>query len=637
MSKQIRIIFFSLSLLLLSGCGLSLAGDIKPPANYIPPADLPPAATAVAYPLLPPDPSNGQKVYAEHCAACHGALGNGAGKNAGSSTTAPSALSQTEVLQNAIPQDWFEVITNGTANTSMPGFSSKLDDRARWDVVSYLLSLDNSPEQMAVGLDIYLTVCSQCHGETGQGDGDKASTLKQKPADFTNQSIVSAISNQEMVSILTTGLGESMPAFGNMLGEPEKWAVIGYVRSLSFQPVQLPAFTSEPTNSEAVSEGLLAGTPTPVESIPDDVTGPRTVEVSGVVINDSNSEIPAGMTVSLRTFDEMQETDNKTAPVGEDGSYKFNNVEMPSGRIFIASVEYGGQIFSSQPSMHPGVEVDESQTVINLPIHVYDSTTDRSVVSADRMHIFFDFSNPGFIQVIELFLISNHSSMVLVADTPELGVLEFALPAGAQNLQFQDSVIGDRYILTEQGFADTVPVKPGEATHQVLYAYDLPYTKKLQVNLDIPMQVDMVSVMIPVDGIKLKSDKLIDDGVRTNQGMDFRLFTTANLEAGSDLDISLSGIVPGQDTGASKLKINPALFGAGMLLLAVSGVGLYLYQKQKVQPVEEPEEENGNLTDKESVMDAIIALDSLHKEGKLMDDVYASRRKELKNKLKGLL
>jgi len=37
--------------------------------------------------------------------------------------------------------------------------------------------------------------------------------------------------------------------------------------------------------------------------------------------------------------------------------------------------------------------------------------------------------------------------------------------------------------------------------------------------------------------------------------------------------------------------------------------------------------------DSESVLDAIIALDDLHKDGKISDEAYQKRRNELKSKL----
>ncbi len=634
----VSIVFFSI---VITGCNFSLAGDIKPPPGYSTPAFLPPAATAVAYPLIPPDPAHGETVYSDYCASCHGNMGNGAGQNAGNSTTPPAALAQIDVLHNAVPQTWFNIITEGNANGSMPAFSSKLDDRSRWDVISYMLSLENTPDQMAIGFEIYATVCSQCHGETGKGDGEQAATLKVNPTDFTDQRIMSAISNQDMVNVLTNGLGDAMPAFGNMLPENEKWAVITAIRSLSFQPVIEPVITAGATNSSSSSLTTTTQStidPTLTVEAPSVTPGVKKVNITGKLTNDYGLSIPEHLTVSLRIFDQMKETSTLETTADVNGAYSFENIEMPSGRIFIATVDYNDQQFSSQPSMHPGATVDENQTVFDLPIPIYDTTTDKTVVSADRMHVFFDFSSPGIVQVVELYLISNNSPQVLVAATPGQGVLDFTLPAGSANLQFQDSIIGERYLQTETGFADTVPVNPGVATHQVLYAFDLPYTKKLVLELPVPMKVDLVNVMVPVDGIKLKSEQLTDGGIQDNQGVKFKLFTGSNLSSGSTLKMSLSGNTSTSQASAdSKIKINPVLFGAGIFLFALSGVGLYFYQKQKSPLVEQNDSGNSIVEDRESIMDAIIVLDNLYKEGKLKEDIYGIRREELKNKLKSLM
>lgn len=626
--------------LALSGCDLSLAGDIKPPADYTPPAALPPAATAVAFPLVPPDPANGEKVYVEFCLPCHGDAGNGAGRNAGNTTTSPTALSQADLINNAIPQSWFEVISKGSVNGSMPGFESKLDDRSRWDSISYLFSLKNTHEQMAAGAEIFISVCSQCHGENGQGNGPEASTVRVPPADFTDQSVMAAISNQDMVNVLVNGLGDSMPAFGNMLSDDKRWAVTNYIRSLSFKPGEQTILPAGSATLVPTASSTLDAERTPsvvIDGVVTDTPVLRVVDVTGKVTNDSGTPLPAGLKVTLQIFDNMLPSDTLETVINADGSYVFTNLETPTGRIYITLVEYNGQQFASQPSTIPGVAEDTSLKVIDLPIHFYESTTDKSVAKADRLHIFLDFTNPGFVQVVELYLISNTSDKVLVSDDPGAGILEFSVPEGAQTLQFQDSIMGERYLQTEKGFADTIPVKPGVSTGQVLFAFDLPYTKKMQLSLPISINVDSVSAMIPIEGIKLKSDQLVDGGTRTNQGMNFRLFTGENLKAGSTLDLTISGTTASSTTTTSKVKINPALFGAGVLLLAISGVGLYFYQKQKVIKKGAEEATDANPGDKESIIDAIIALDNLHKEGKLQDDIYTARREELKTRLKSLM
>ncbi|MBA4419579.1 MAG: hypothetical protein C0391_00330 [Anaerolinea sp.] len=629
MKKLTSIIFITL-LVLLTGCNTSLAGDIKPPADYTPPAVLPPAATAVVYPLVPPDPVAGETVYAEYCASCHGEKGNGVGQKAGNSASSPAALAHPETLRNAIPQDWFAVIKDGSG--SMPGFATKLDDRANWNVVAYLLSMENTLEQMSIGAEIFYAVCSQCHGVGGNGNGKRATTLAVTPADFTDLSLMSAISNQGMEDILSGGIGEAMPAFGNMLSEDERWAAIGYIRSLSFAPVAMA------NDSTVVDDTPDPDAPINVEVTPILETTPvvKLVTITGRIINDSSNTGSSGLKVTLLIFDNMQQSSSLDTIADKNGEFRFEGVEMPTGRIFIASVDYGGQSFSSQPSMHPGVVVDETQTELDLPVHIYDATTDVSVVSADRLHIFMDFRSPGIVQVVALYLISNHSDQVVTASTPGEGVLEFKLPEGAANLQFQDSELGGRYIATEQGFADTAPVMPGEASHQVLFMFDLPYTSRLKLSMPVSINIESINVMIPVGNIKLKSSQLEDAGMRENQGMSFNLFTGGAVAAGGSLEITVTGKSGTQNTTDSQGKVNPILLGPGIFLLAACGVGLYFYQQGK-KPVAEGEMADTNLKDKESVMDAIIALDLLHNEGKIMNGVYQIRREELKNKLKGMM
>ena len=635
MKKFTPIIFITL-LVLLTGCNTSLAGDIKPPADYTPPAVLPPAATAVVYPLVPPDPAAGESVYAEYCASCHGEKGNGLGWQAGSAVTSPSALSHPASLRNAIPQEWFTVIKDGSG--SMPGFATKLDDRANWNVVAYLLSMENSLEQMSIGAEIFYAVCSQCHGVEGKGNGKQAATLAVAPADFTDLSLMSAISNQGMEDILSGGIGEAMPAFGNMLSEDERWAAIGYIRSLSFAPVAMPVEPIVVADIPEVSATPDPDVPINIEVTPIMETTPlvKLVTITGRIINDSSNTGSSGLKVTLLIFDNMQQSSSLDTIADKNGEFRFEGVEMPTGRIFIASVDYGGQSFSSQPSMHPGVVVDETQTELDLPVHIYDATTDVSVVSADRLHIFMDFSSPSIVQVISLYLISNHSDQVVTAANPGEGVLEFKLPEGAANLQFQDSELGGRYIATEQGFADTAPVMPGEASHQVLFMFDLPYTSRLKLSMPVSINIESINVMVPVGNIKLKSNQLEDAGMRENQGVSFNLFTGGAVAAGGSVEMTVSGKAGAQDTTNPLGKVNPILLGMGIFLFAACGVGLYFYQ-QGNKPVAEDEMTDANLKDKESVMDAIIALDQLHQEGKIVEGVYQTRREELKNRLKSMV
>jgi hypothetical protein len=72
--------------------------------------------------------------------------------------------------------------------------------------------------------------------------------------------------------------------------------------------------------------------------------------------------------------------------------------------------------------------------------------------------------------------------------------------------------------------------------------------------------------------------------------------------------------------------------GAFGIVLIIAGAWLYIRDRKKAE--EELEEGDDEFEDTESVMDAIIALDDLHRSGKMSDEAYKQRRNELKNALK---
>jgi mono/diheme cytochrome c family protein len=73
----------------------------------------------------------GSKLFALHCAECHGETAEGSRK-------APSLLA--DPVQHATPGTLFWILTNGVVRRGMPVWS-KLPEPQRWQIVSYLKSL----------------------------------------------------------------------------------------------------------------------------------------------------------------------------------------------------------------------------------------------------------------------------------------------------------------------------------------------------------------------------------------------------------------------------------------------------------------------------------------------------------------
>ena len=144
--------------------------------------------------------------------------------------------------------------------------------------------------------------------------------------------------------------------------------------------------------------------------------------------------------------------------------------------IVLTTVEYEGLTFFSE--FFPLMDA-ESGDMVELPILVYDSTQDLAGLTADRVHIFLNFPQPDRLQVVELFVISNTSDLVVIPEQAGQPVVRFVLPEGAENLQFEEGTLGERFVKTENGFGDTAAILPGDTSHQILFAFEMLYKRKM--------------------------------------------------------------------------------------------------------------------------------------------------------------
>jgi mono/diheme cytochrome c family protein len=81
----------------------------------------------------------GKKLFAQHCAECHGATAEGGKK-------APSL--RADEVQQATPGALFWLITNGVVRRGMPVWS-KLPEPQRWAIVTYIKTLTPSRDTAA--------------------------------------------------------------------------------------------------------------------------------------------------------------------------------------------------------------------------------------------------------------------------------------------------------------------------------------------------------------------------------------------------------------------------------------------------------------------------------------------------------
>ena len=92
-------------------------------------------------PPRPPDLARGAQLYAQACAACHGAGGHAPPKEQLELSTQPPSFAAPDEVRGSSPQRIFSAATYGVPGTSMPGYEEALDDAARWDLAYFVLSL----------------------------------------------------------------------------------------------------------------------------------------------------------------------------------------------------------------------------------------------------------------------------------------------------------------------------------------------------------------------------------------------------------------------------------------------------------------------------------------------------------------
>ncbi len=616
---KIRLSLFALLVFALTAC--SLAADVTPPPGYRAPTPAPtqPPLSGPFYPAAPPNPARGAALFVENCAPCHGTTGLGDGPRSqtlNDQNISVPALGISEFSRSATPARWYSMVTQGNLKRFMPPFTS-LSDAQRWDVVAYAFSLTNPPEAIAAGKALYQAYCAECHDQNIR---------------FDDQARMAELSALQIDQITSQGKGQ-MPAFADKLSQDERWQLASYLRSLTWS-----------------TDTAIAETPAPVETLeasaPLSSTIPLSVTVTGKVTNRSGAQPPSDLLVTLYTFDHVDTTPRLvvalTVTADAQGSFSFENVELKPGYILGASTEYQNALYGSNILSSETI----SSSVVNLPIEIYDSVADPTVLVVDRMHIIFSFDQAGSVSVMEIYAISNPSETTVAAAGSGLPVVTFPVPEGATNLAVEGEEIGGRFILVPGGVADTQPVYPGSGAYQVAISFSMLYSDQLNFTQPVELNTAAATVLIPDGHVTLKGNQFSDGGLF--EGTNYRRYDASALAAGKQIAITLEG-KPGAALAADAAAPNTQqtlVTGLVVLGLTLIAVGLWLFRRTRSRAAAETdedeeevdvEEEAGEEMDADTLMDAIIALDDQFRAGQIPADVYRSRRAELKEQLRRVM
>jgi hypothetical protein len=197
-------------------------------------------------------------------------------------------------------------------------------------------------------------------------------------------------------------------------------------------------------------------------------------------------------------------------------------------------------------------------------------------------------------------------------------------------------------MMATKGFA----LLPGsDKQYGIIATFTLPYNKRLIISQPFSLPVSSATIIVP-EGVKVRSDQLTDAGTQASTGTTaatYHLYQSGSLATGSTLTLTISGL-PGDKAGFVLDQRTWLMIGVAALGLILISLGIFLFLRdrklRKLEDEFERAEEDGDEdslgTDRESIMDAIIALDDQYKAGDISKESYEQRRDELKDRLKNL-
>ena len=349
--------------------------------------------------------------------------------------------------------------------------------------------------------------------------------------------------------------------------------------------------------------------------------------VNGQVINGTTGEVPTDAIARLRAFtQDLEIALDMTETLDDDGRYQFNLTDVPQDLFYRISLTYDDVEFGSDFGQ---LSFDEPE--LELPITVYDKSSDPTAVDIEQLHIVLSFGDDT-VQISELYVASQNSPTVFVGESGEAekGTFEMLLPDRADNVFFQRGfgsldtfVEADEIVVTDDGWADILPLRPGPAGLTMLASYELPYDDRATISHPLKYDTAGINLVIQGEGVSLaETEGWTDRGQQTLESGTVSTYGQINIPAGNTLTLNLEGRPRGANVAGGLVVNNTAeifIGGAAAVLVIVGSV--FAVRRWRLEPEE--------LVSRDELLQEIADLDDEFEAGEIAEDEYRQERQEL--------
>lgn len=336
----------------------------------------------------------------------------------------------------------------------------------------------------------------------------------------------------------------------------------------------------------------------------------------------------ADVELTLHQHGDGQEKQGGSTKTDKGGAFSFPGLSSEKEKAYYVRATYKGVEYYS-PTVSFG---DKRELLLNLT--VYETTDEDTNISVKMHHVFIGLEG-GVLLIQEIMVLENNGDRVYVGyrevESGKREVLRISLPKRATALETLKGLMGCCIEKTEDGFIDTMDIKPGRK--EIRFSYKVDYgSSRYELSKRLYAKTESIDFLIPDQGIKAKSDMLEFKGSVGNPGQRFLHLSGKDLAKGSRIALELRGLPWGK--GFFKL----AIVG---LVVVIMGAGLaYPFMRKWTRKEESGEpgiikSERVTLVDqKEELVRDIAHLDDLFESGEIDAEEYRPKRKQMMEKAK---
>ena len=90
----------------------------------------------------------------------------------------------------------------------------------------------STDESIEAGKRSYIEWCTDCHGESGSGDGPLAALVREPPSDLTDDVWSTGGSDEDLIAVIRNGTRTGMRGYDSKFDAEELQNLVNYIRTL---------------------------------------------------------------------------------------------------------------------------------------------------------------------------------------------------------------------------------------------------------------------------------------------------------------------------------------------------------------------------------------------------------------------